>query len=147
MKKNTLAFGILALLAGVTALAAAFVFHGNHNGICFGIGGAGCALGLGNIISFFYWSSENNKKRYEEILENKSIEINDELNTKLRDRAGRITGSIGFAAVCVIAILLEILESLGSIPGSYLTVTVLCGLLVFQMITYMVVFSSERKKL
>ena len=104
-------------------------------------------LRIGNIISFFYWSSENNKKRYEEILENKSIEINDELNTKLRDRAGRITGSIGFAAVCVIAILLEILESLGSITGSYLTVTVLCGLLVFQMITYMVVFSSERKKL
>ena len=147
MKKNTLAFGILALLAGVTALAAAFVFHGKHNGICFGIGGAGCALGLGNIISYFYWSSENNKKRYEEILENKSIEINDELNTKLRDRAGRITGSIGFATVCVIAILLEILESLGSITGSYLTVTVLCGLLVFQMITYMVVFSFEKKKL
>lgn len=146
MKNTNLFFGILALLAGVAALAAAFIFQGNMIGICFGIGGAGCALGLGNIISYFYWSSEKNKKRYEEILETKSIEINDELNSRIGDKAGKITGSIVFAAVCAIAILLEILEGLGLVTGSYLTVTVLCGLLVFQIIIYMVVFSAIRKK-
>lgn len=146
MKNTNLFFGILALLAGIAALAAAFIFQGNMIGICFGIGGAGCALGLGNIISYFYWSSEKNKKRYEEILETKSIEINDELNSRIGDKAGKITGSIVFAAVCAIAILLEILEGLGLVTGSYLTVTVLCGLLVFQIIIYMVVFSAIRKK-
>lgn len=145
MKKNTLIFGILALLAGAATLAAAFIFQGNMNGICFGIGGAGCALGIGNIISYFYWSAEKNKKRYEELLENKSIEVNDELNSKISDRSGRITCSIGFAAVCVTAILLEILEGLGLISGSYLTVMVLCGFLLFQIITYMIVFSSVKK--
>ena len=145
MKNNTLFFGILALLAGVAALAAAFIFQGNLIGICFGIGGAGCALGLGNIISYFYWSSEKNKKRYAEILENKSVEVNDELNSKIRDRSGRITCSIGFAAVCTTVILLEILEGLGFISGSYLAVMILCGFLLFQIITYMIVFSSVRK--
>ncbi|MBR6275306.1 MAG: hypothetical protein IKR27_09900 [Lachnospiraceae bacterium] len=146
MKNTNLFFGILALLAGIAALTAAFIFQGNMIGICFGIGGAGCALGIGNIISYFYWSSEKNKKRYEEILETKSIEINDELNSRIGDKAGKITGSIVFAAVCAIAILLEILEGLGLVTGSYLTVTVLCGLLVFQIIIYMVVFSAIRKK-
>ena len=145
MKNTNLLFGILALLAGVAALAAAFIFQGNMIGICFGIGGAGCALGLGNIISHFYWSSEKNKKRYAEILENKSVEVNDELNSKIRDRSGRITCNIGFAAVCLAVILLEILEGLGFISGSYLTVMILCGFLLFQIITYMFVFSSVKK--
>ena len=145
MKKNTLIFGILALLIGVTALGAAFIFTGNMNGVFFGIGGAGCALGLGNIISYFYWTSDKNKKRYEELLENKSIEVNDELNSKIRDRAGRITCSVGFAAVCVTTILLEILEGLGLISGSFLTVIVLSCFLLFQIITYMIVFSSVKK--
>ena len=146
MKKNTLIFGILALLIGLTALGAAFIFTGNMNGVFFGIGGAGCALGLGNIISYFYWSSEKNKKRYEELLENKSIEVNDELNSKIRDRSGRITCNIGFAAVCATTILLEILEGLGIISGSFLTILVLCGFLLFQIITYIIVFSSVKKK-
>ena len=145
MKKNTLIFGILALLIGVTALGAAFIFTGNMNGVFFGIGGAGCALGLGNIITHFYWTSDKNKKRYEELLENKSIEVNDELNSKIRDRAGRITCSVGFAAVCVTTILLEILEGLGLISGSFLTVIVLSCFLLFQIITYMIVFSSVKK--
>ena len=80
MKNTNLFFGILALLAGIAALTAAFIFQGNMIGICFGIGGAGCALGIGNIISYFYWSSELNINRYEDILETNSIVINDELN-------------------------------------------------------------------
>ena len=146
MKKNTLIFGILALVIGVVSLTAAFIFGGNMTGFFFGLGGAGAALGIGNIISYFYWSSQRNNKRYEELLENKSIEVNDELNSKVRDRCGRITCSVGFGAVCVTVILLEILEGAGLISGSYLTVMVLCAFLFFQMITYIIVFSSVRKK-
>ena len=146
MKKNTLILGLIALVIGVTALAGAVIFQNGLSGIFYGLGGAGCALGLGNIISYLYWSSGKNKKRYDEILESKSIEVNDELNSKVRDRSGRITCSIGFAAVCVTAILLEILEGLGMISGSYLTVMILCAFLFFQMITYIIVFSSVRKK-
>lgn len=146
MKKNTLITGILLLLIGVAALGAAVIFQNNMNGLFYGLGGAGCALGIGNIISYFYWSSDKNKKRYEELLENKSIEVNDELNSKIRDRSGRITCNIGFAAACITAILLEILECLGLISGSYLTVMVLCGFLIFQIITYIFVFSSIKKQ-
>ena len=146
MKRNTLIFGIIALLIGAAALAAAFIFQNNMLGLFCGLGGAGCALGLGNFFSYFYWSSGNNNKRYEEMQDNKSIEVNDELNSKVRDRSGRITCSIGFAAVCVTVILLEILEGLGLIAGSYLTVMILCAFLFFEMITYVIVFSSVRKK-
>ncbi len=147
MKKNTLICGIIALVIGIAALMAALnQTQDSIAGILFGAAGSGIGLGAGGIISFIYWSSGKNKKKYEEVLARKDIEVNDELNQKIRDKAGRITNSIGLAVIIALILTLTIFEALGFITTGYMTVVILSFYLLFRMIIYVVVFNSVRKE-
>ena len=147
MKKSTLICGIIALIIGIAALPAAVNQTENSiGGILFGIAGAGIGLGCGSIISFIYWSVGKNKKRYEELLERKNIETSDELNQKIRDKAARITNSIGTAVIIAIIISLTLFETFGLFTTGYATVVILSFYLIFRMIIYVVVFNSVRKE-
>jgi hypothetical protein len=147
MKKSSLLFGIIALLIGIAALMAAINQTDNNiNGILFGLAGSGIGLGIGTIINFIYWSSGKNKKRYEEILERKNIEVYDELNVKIRAKAGRITNSIGLAIIITLILTLTLFEALGFMTGGYVTVVILSFYLLVNFIVYVVVFNSVRKE-
>ena len=89
MKKSNLITGILYVLFGVACLIVALLIETKLEGILWGFAGAGIFPGIMMICKYFYWSSPENKERYEERLENERIEQHDELKTKIRDRAGR----------------------------------------------------------
>ena len=147
MKKTTLSFGIIILIIGIAALMAAINQTDNNiGGILFGLAGCGIGLGIGNIFSFIYWSSGKNKKRYEELLEKKNIEANDELNQKIRDKAGRITSTIELAIIISLIIVLTLFEALGYMTTGYVTVVILSFYLLLRFIIYVAVFNSVRKE-
>jgi len=147
MKKSTLLSGIIALVIGIAALMAAIHQTDNNiSGILFGLTGCGLGLGIGTIINYTYWSTGKNRKRYEELLERKKIEVNDELNQKIRDKAGRITESIGLAIIISLIITLTLFEALGFMASGYLTVVILSFYLLIRLVIYAVVFNSVRKE-
>ena len=57
------------------------------SGIFYGMTGAFGCSGIVTVIRYFYW--RKNKEKYQEKLEIKEIEQNDELKQKLRDKAGK----------------------------------------------------------
>ena len=147
MKKSTLISGIIALIIGIAALMAAIHQTDNNiSGILFGLTGCGLGLGIGTIINYTYWSTGKNRKRYEELLERKNIEVNDELNQKIRDKAGRITESIGLAIIISLIITLTLFEALGFMASGYLTVVILSFYLLIRLVIYAVVLNSVRKE-
>lgn len=147
MKKSTLLSGIIALVIGIAALMAAIHQTDNNiSGILFGLTGCGLGLGIGTIINYTYWSTGKNRKRYEELLERKNNEVNDELNQKIRDKAGRITESIGLAIIISLIITLTLFEALGFMASGYLTVVILSFYLLIRLVIYAVVFNSVRKE-
>lgn len=147
MKKSTLLSGIIALVIGIAALMAAIHQTDNNiSGILFGLTGCGLGLGIGTIINYTYWSTGKNRKRYEELLERKNIEVNDELNQKIRDKAGRITESIGLAIIISLIITLTLFEALGFMASGNLTVVILSFYLLIRLVIYAVVFNSVRKE-
>ena len=86
MKKSELITGVILTLAGAAALAAALLTETAFDGIFWGVAGAGLCLGIGMVIRFFRWSAPDRSEQYREILENKEIGVNDELNRKLKVR-------------------------------------------------------------
>lgn len=99
-----------------------------------------------SISIYFYWSSPKNKERYEERLENERIEQHDELKTKIRDRAGRYTYSLGLLVVCFSILVFGILGALEVIDNARMIVLYLGGYLLFQVIAGIVIFNKLMKK-
>ena len=147
MKKSTLISGIIAFILGLAALMAAINQTDNNiGGILFGLAGCGLGLGFGTVFNYIYWSASKNKKRYEELLKKKNIEVNDELNQKIKDKAGRITDTIGLAVIITLILTLTLFEALGFMTSGYVTVVILSFYLLVRFIIYIVVFNSVRKE-
>ena len=146
MKKSELITGVILTLAGAAALAAALLTETAFDGIFWGIAGAGLCLGIGMVIRFFRWSAPDRSEQYREILENKEIGVNDELNRKLRDQSGRIAYSAGLGIISVTMMILAVLDAAGVIRDSRLTILVLGAILLIQIILGIAVFSHLRKK-
>lgn len=91
MKKSNLITGILYVLFGVACLIVALLIETKLEGILWGFAGAGIFPGIMMICKYFYWSSPENKERYEERLENERIEQHDELKTKIQDCVWQLT--------------------------------------------------------
>ena len=98
------------------------------------------------VIRFFRWSAPDRSEQYREILENKEIGVNDELNRKLRDQSGRIAYSAGLGIISVTMMILAVLDAAGVIRDSRLTILVLGAILLIQIILGIAVFSHLRKK-
>ena len=146
MKKSELITGVILALAGAAALAAAILTETAFDGIFWGVAGAGLCLGVGMIIQWFRRSSPEGADQYRETLEKKKIEVNDELNRKLKDQSGRIAYSGGLGIISVTMMILAVLDAAGVIRDSRLTVLVLGAILLIQVILGIVVFNRLRKK-
>ena len=146
MKKNKLITGVILALAGAAALAAALLTETAFDGVFWGAAGAGLCLGIGMVIRWFHWSAPERAAQYREIMENKEIAVNDELNRKLKDQSGRIAYSAGLGIISVTMLILAVLDAAGVIRDSRLTVLVLGAILLIQVILGIVVFNRLRKK-
>lgn len=146
MKKSNLIVGMLYVLFGVTCLIVALLIETKLEGILWGVAGAGIFPGMMMICKYFYWSSPKNKDRYEERLENERIEMNDELKTKIRDKAGRYTYTLGMIILSFSIFVFGILGALEVIENARMIVIYLSGYLLFQFIAGIVIFNKLMKR-
>jgi hypothetical protein len=88
------AAGIILLGLGV------FTSDGAVAGYCFGLGAAAAALGVGYLVQIALLS----KEKRDEIDRKKRIEVEDERNVSIRNRAGSAVNSVTTYALCVLII-------------------------------------------
>lgn len=146
MKKSNLIVGMLYVLFGVACLIAALLSETKLDGILWGVAGAGIFPGIMMISQYFYWSSPKNKDRYEELLENERIEMHDELKTKIRDKAGRYTYTLGMIVLSFSILVFGILGALEVVENARMIVIYLSGYLLFQFIAGIVIFNKVMKR-
>lgn len=146
MKKSNLIVGMLYVLFGVACLIAALLSETKLDGILWGVAGAGIFPGIMMISQYFYWSSPKNKDRYEELLENERIEMHDELKTKIRDKAGRYTYTLGMIVLSFSSLVFGILGALEVVENARMIVIYLSGYLLFQFIAGIVIFNKVMKR-
>lgn len=146
MRKSNLISGILYVIFGIVCLLVALLIETKLEGILWGFAGAGIFPGIMMIYKYFYWSSPKNKERYEALLENERIELHDELKTKIRDKAGRYTYSLGLLIICFSILVFGILGALEIIDNARMIVIYLSGYLLFQLIAGNVIFNKLMRK-
>lgn len=93
MKSKSL-FVLQAVLGGILLAMSSLVFTSDStkmlSGLCLGIGACMLVLGIGNFIRTFIVSATEN----EEIKRIKNIEVNDERNTRIREKTGHMVAKI-----------------------------------------------------
>lgn len=121
MKRNRLWLYLLMAAAGASSLYyGEFVLVEKQvktiSGLCIGFGSAIFCLGIGNFIGAFVIT----KTEYDDLARKKNIEVNDERNTRIREKVGAkinqvvvyalsvIVLAMGFMQVNIIAILMVV---------------------------------------
>ena len=100
-------------------------------------------MGITAIIRYFYW--QNNKERYQEKLEIKEIEQNDELKQILRDKAGKYTYWIGIFIIALSIMVYSVLGILNIMDTEHIVIYLLVYLL-SQVFIGVIVFNHLLKK-
>jgi uncharacterized membrane protein len=105
MKNNKTWFYIMLAAVGVMVFyLGGFVLIDEElkavSGLCIGLGAAIFCLGLGNFIGALIIS----KTETEEILRRKNIEVNDERNTRIREKVGAKINQVVIYALSVIVL-------------------------------------------
>ncbi|GAP22014.1 hypothetical protein [Leptolinea tardivitalis] len=99
-------YGFLVLLGIGLLLVGVLVFNSSEtkmaSGLSFGIGAATSGLGIGWLIRSFVVTSIED----EAIRKSKEIEINDERNTRIRERTGYMVARIMNYVLCVFILIL-----------------------------------------
>jgi uncharacterized membrane protein len=96
-------YAVLAAVGFLLLMLAAFMSSDGDDavaGYCYGFGAAAAALGVGYLLQAFFCSQEE----VEEINRRKKIEVEDERNVSIRNRAGSAVNSITTYALCVLII-------------------------------------------
>ncbi len=112
MKKSNLVTGIVYVLIGIGCLLAGLLTNTKLDSLLFGFAGAGIGPGCVMICKYFYWSSPKHEKEYHEKLEKEQIELHDELNEKLRAKAGQYTYVLGIVVIAVSMPIFVVLDAL-----------------------------------
>lgn len=146
MKKGNLLEGILFVLTGIILLGVALLTDSVLDSLLIGFAAGAICSGTVMTCKYFYWSTPKNKERYQEKIENEKIELHDELKSKLRDKSGRYSYTIGIMTVCASIMIFSILGTLEIIDNARMIVLYLSGYLVFQIIIGIVIFRHLLKK-
>lgn len=146
MKKDNLYVGLASLFIGGICLVIALNFESGIRSLLFGFAGAGIGPGAVMLWKYYYWTRPENRKRYQEKIENENIELHDERKTMLRDKSGRYAYLIGFAVISVSMVIFSIMGNLSIIQNSELIILYLGGYLVFQYIIGVVIYNHLNKK-
>ena len=134
------------MAVGVVCMLIALLTETKLDGIFWGLAGAGIAPGAMNIIRYFHWNAPENRAHYETLLENKRIEMNDELKTKVRNQAGRYAYAVGLMIVCISMLVFAFLGTLGIVENAHVFVLYLFGYLMVQFALGIVFFNRLMKQ-
>lgn len=146
MEKNYLNKSILLVLIGICLVLTAIFTESVLDGLFWGLAGGALGMGISMIIKYIYWSSPKNIERYREIAEKEDINLHDELNEKIRDKAGRMAYLTGLIIICVSEVVFSILGKIGAITDHKIIVLYLIGLLVIQIMAWSITYNHHRKK-
>lgn len=146
MKKGYLIESMMFLFGGAVLLSVALLTDSVLDSLLFGFASGAICIGIVSIIKYFYWSAPKNRERYQEKIANEKIEMQDELNVKLRDKSGRYAYSLGLLVISISIVIFSILGKLGLVDNSRTMVLFLGGYLVFQIAAGMVIFKLLLKK-
>lgn len=146
MKKGILIEGILFVFGGAVLLCIELLTDSVLDSLLIGFAAGGICSGIVMICKYFYWNSPKNKERYQEKIANEKIELHDELKSKLRDKSGRYSYTIGIMTVSASIVIFSILGQLEIINNARMIVLYLSGYLVFQIIIGIVIFRHLLKK-
>lgn len=146
MKKEILIEGIFFVFGGVVLLCTALLTDSVLDSLLVGLAAGAIGSGIVTICRYLYWNAPKNKERYQEKVENETIELHDELKSKLRDKSGRYSYTIGMLIVSASIVIFSILGQLEMIDNARVIVLYLSAYLVFQIIIGIVIFRRLLKK-
>ncbi|HZK72141.1 MAG TPA: hypothetical protein VFD03_11610 [Clostridia bacterium] len=111
MKKNKIwLYLLLAIVGAVSFYVGGFVLVEEKlkmvSGLCIGLGSAIFCLGIGNFIGALIISKTEN----EEFLHKKNIEVNDERNTRIREKVGAKINQIVVYALSLIVLAMGFMQ-------------------------------------
>ena len=146
MKRSYLITGVLYVAAGALLLAASALAGERLGALLFGFGFAGIGPGVVMMGRYWYWTRPERQARYQERLEAERIELRDELNQKLSDRAGRYAYLAGLGVTALAIVAVSLLTALEVIPCGRLMVLYLGGYLIFQVVLGRVFYRRLRRQ-
>lgn len=146
MKRSNFITGIVYSFVGIILLLIALLTDSKLDNLLWGFAGAAIGLGIVMICKYFYWSSSENKERYQAKLAAEKIEMHDELKVKLRNESGRYAYILGLLTISISMVIFSILGTLEIIDNSRMIVLYLGGYLVFQIVAGIVIFNQLLKK-
>lgn len=146
MKRSYLYTGIVTLMVALLFGIVAALTNTKLESLLWGFTGG--ALGGGGSIlwKYFYWSRPKNKNKYEERLENETIELQDERKEKLRNQSGRYAYIWGLAITGAAIVIFSVLGALEIIQHTRVLILYLCGYVLFQYVIGIVIFRHLNKK-
>lgn len=146
MKKSYLRTGIGYVSAGVLCLLIALLWETKLESLLWGFAGAGIFPGIQMIWRYCYWSAPQREQEYRERMEAESIDLHDERNEKLRDKAGRYAYLLGIIVASVSMLVFSILDQLEVIGDSRMIVLYLFVFLLVEIYGGAVILKYLAKK-
>lgn len=146
MKKGNLITGLIYLIVGISCFIIQNIFETGLDGILIGLTGAGVGGGVVMLWKYYYWTRPKNQKEYEDLVEGRTIDLQDERKEKLRDKSGRYAYILGLIILSISILVFSVLGSLDIINNSQLIVLYLGIFLIFQYIIGVVIYRYLSKK-
>lgn len=147
MKKHNFVTGIVFTLAGIVFFLAALFTHNELDSLLCGV--AGGLLGPGVIIlyKYFYAKAHKQDKEFQEKQDREDIELHDELNEKLRAKAGQYTYVLGMVVLAVSMPIFVVLDALQLfMMNNLMFIGFLFIYLMFQIFAGNIIFKYLLKK-
>lgn len=139
MKNKKVLFVLQSILGIILLLAGSFVFTSDDtkmfSGLCIGFGAAMLTLGIGSFIRSFIISAAED----EDIHHRKQIEVNDERNTRIREKTGYMVAKV------MNYILLVFVLVLGFMKVDKIIIIMAVSLIVIEFIL-LIIFSNYYDK-
>ena len=107
------------------------------SGLCIGLGAAVFCLGIGNFVGALIISKTENG----EILRKKNIEVNDERNTRIREKVGAKTNQIVLYALSLIVL------AMGFMQINIIAIVMVASILLLQLVLAIVLSNYYSKKM
>ncbi len=146
MNKSYLTKGIIVTLCGAVFLLAGILTESAYDALLWGFCGGTLVPGIIMIYKYFYWSSPERSSQYQELQEQEEINLNDELNEKLRDKSGRITYLIGIYITTAALVVFAVLGMAGIVPGYRIILLYLACFQIVQIVAGVLIYNHLRKK-
>jgi len=142
MKKNKIwLYVLLSALGAISVYIGGFVLVEENlkmlSGLCIGLGAAVFCLGIGNFMGALIISKTEN----EEFLHKKNIEVNDERNTRIREKVGAKINQVVVYALSLIVL------AMGFMQINIIAIIMVASILLLELVLAIVLSNYYSKRM